>query len=88
MSTTCVETRRSLTALVDGSEFFEEYDADGVLLSKRLMEIHYALVSREEFEAMAKSVGFRVVSLHGDYCLSEFCETSPFMIWTLQKRRK
>ena len=41
----------------------------------------------EEFEAMVESIGFRVVSLHGDYAGSGFSETSPFMIWTLQKRK-
>jgi hypothetical protein len=61
---------------VDGCEFFEEYDADGVLRSKRLMEIHYALISREEFEAMIESIGFRVVSLHGDYAGSGYGEES------------
>jgi hypothetical protein len=70
---------------VDGCEFFEVYDADGLLRSKGLMEIHYALIGREEFEAMTESIGFRVVSLHGNYAGSEFCETSPFMIWTLQR---
>jgi SAM-dependent methyltransferase len=83
-----VEVRRPSTALVDGCEFFEEYDADGMMRSRRLMEIHYALISREEFGAMTESIGFRVVSLHGDYAGSKFCETSPFMIWTLQKRDK
>lgn len=80
-----IETRRPSTAIVDGCEFFEEYDADGVLRSKRLMEIHYALISREEFEAMIESIGFRVVSLHGDYAGSGYGEKSPFMIWTLER---
>jgi len=83
-----VEARRPSTAIVDGCEFFEEYDADGVLRCKRLMQIHYALISREEFEAMSESIGFRVVSLHEDYAGSGFSETSPFMIWTLQKCKK
>ncbi len=80
-----VEARRPSTAIVDGCEFFEEYDAGGVLRSKWLLEIHYALISREEFEAMIESIGFRVVSLHGDYAGSDFSETSPFMIWTLER---
>ncbi len=80
-----VEARRPSTAIVDGWEFFEEYDADGLLRSKRLMEIHYALISREEFEAMIESIGFKVVSLHGDYAGSDFFATSPFMIWTLER---
>jgi SAM-dependent methyltransferase len=83
-----VEARRPLTAIVDGCEFFEEYDADGLLRSKRLMEIHYALISREEFEGMIEPIGFRVVSLHGDYAGSDWHEASPFMIWKLQKSDK
>jgi len=80
-----VEARRPSSTIVDGCEFFEEYDADGVMCSRRLMEIHYALISRGEFEAMVESIGFRVDFLHGDYAGSDFSETSPFMIWMLER---
>lgn len=81
-----IENRDPSTAIVNGCEFFEEYDASGLLRSKRLLEIQYALISRTEFEAVAESIGFRSVSLYGDYSYSAFQSgTSPFMVWILQK---
>ena len=35
-------------------QFFEEYDAKGVLKLKRLLELHFRLSRREEFEEHAR----------------------------------
>ncbi len=70
--------------IVEGLEFFEEYDAKGILKSKRLMGLRFRLTWKEEFQELAKSVGFKVAALYGDYSYSEFHEeSSPFMIWVL-----
>jgi SAM-dependent methyltransferase len=67
-------------------EFFEEYDADGVKTSKRLMELHFRLSHRAEFEDLLKTTGFSVEAFYGDYSYQEFNEdSSPFMIWLLGK---
>ena len=72
--------------IVNALEFFEQYDADGVMTSKRLMELHFRLSSRAEFEELIKSTGFSVKALYGDYSYDEFNEeSSPFMIWSLEK---
>jgi SAM-dependent methyltransferase len=81
-----LENYDSDTHLVNGWEFFEEYDSNGILRSKRAVELHFRVVEKQEFEDLAKATGFKVVALYGDYACSTFDEaTSPFMIWVLQK---
>jgi SAM-dependent methyltransferase len=71
--------------IVSGLEFFEEYDANGVMQSKRAVELCFRIVEKREFEDLAASVGFKIAALYGDYSYSEFHEdTSPFMIWVLK----
>jgi SAM-dependent methyltransferase len=70
--------------VVEAMQFYEEYDAKGVLRSKRLLELHFRLSSRDEFEELAKAAGFKVKAFYGDYSYSEFKDDSPFMIWILE----
>ncbi len=70
--------------VVEAKQFYEEYDAKGILQCKRLLELHFRLTSKDEFEELAKSVGFHVKAFYGDYSYSEFREDSPFMIWVLE----
>jgi SAM-dependent methyltransferase len=75
--------------VVHALEFFEEYDTDGVMASRRLMDLHFRLSRRDEFEDLLKSTGFSVKALYGDYSYKEFDEeSSPFMIWLLGKSAK
>ncbi len=72
--------------VVEAMQFFEEYDAQGVLKSKRLMELHFRLSRKEDFEELAEAAGFEIRAFYGDYSFSEFNEaTSPYMIWKLRK---
>ncbi len=81
-----VESYDSETHVVNGLEFFEEYDANDVMQLKRAVELHFRIVEKCEFEALTASMGFKVTSLYGDYAYSEFRDdSSPFMIWVLQK---
>jgi SAM-dependent methyltransferase len=74
------------TRVVSVKEFFEQYDAAGILDSKRFTEIRFHLLEKPEFEAMYNRAGFELVSLYGDYARSAFDEErSPFMIWTLKR---
>ncbi len=67
-------------------QFFEEYDQNCGLRSKRLLELHFRLTGKEEFEAMAKEAGFRVKEFYGDYEYSQFqSESSPAMVWIMEK---
>jgi SAM-dependent methyltransferase len=73
--------------VVDAYEFFEEYDAKGVLKSKRLMELHFRLTPKDEFEEMAAAAGFSVKTVYGDYAYTEFDkEKSPSIVWLMEKR--
>lgn len=74
--------------LVEGMQFYEEYGGGGGLERKLLLDIRFALPARDEVEALAADVGFRVAALYGDYDYAPFHpETSPFMIWVLEKPR-
>jgi SAM-dependent methyltransferase len=70
--------------VVEAMQFYEEYDAKGILQSKRLLELHFRLSQKGEFEELAKAAGFKVKALYGDYAYSEFSDDSPAMIWLLE----
>jgi SAM-dependent methyltransferase len=73
-------------AMVDGVQLFEEYDEKGLMRARRLVDIHFRIIQKQEFENLARASGFGVISLIGDYSCSPFRESdSPFMIWKLQK---
>jgi SAM-dependent methyltransferase len=71
--------------VVEAMQFYEEYDKSGVLTSKRLLELHFRLSTRDEFEDLAEEAGFKIKAFYGDYQYSPFDEESPFMIWILEK---
>jgi len=73
--------------VVEIMQFYEEYDAKGVLKSKRLLEVHFRLSRKDEFEELAKAAGFHVRGLYGDYSYSEFNDNSRFMIWLMENAR-
>ena len=73
--------------VINGLEFFEEFDTEGILKSKRLMELRFRLSRRGEFEDLLKATGFSVKAFYGDYTYTDFDETSsPYMIWVLEKK--
>jgi hypothetical protein len=58
-----------------------------VLISKRLMELHFRLSHRDEFEDLLKATGYTIKAFYGDYSYTEFDElSSPYMIWVLEKK--
>jgi SAM-dependent methyltransferase len=72
--------------IVNGVEFFEEYNSSGILNFKRMVEFSFTLISKEEFEEMANSVGFKIKKVYGNYTCEGFNkENSPYLIWLLQK---
>ena len=71
---------------VNGLELFEEYSPAGILQSKRMIELHYRVVEKREFEELFATAGLEREALYGDYARAEFQEeSSPFMIWILRK---
>jgi ubiquinone/menaquinone biosynthesis C-methylase UbiE len=70
--------------LVKGFQFYELYNADGMMRSRRFVEIEFYVHTRESFEKLARSQGYIVKALYGDYDRKDFqAEKSPFMIWVL-----
>jgi SAM-dependent methyltransferase len=70
--------------VVEGKQFYEIYNDQGVLQSKRLLELQFRLTNRDEFEEAAKASGFRIKAFYRDYSYAEFKDDSPFMIWILE----
>ncbi len=82
-----METYDPDNKIVHGLQFFETYDVQGVLQSKRFMDIQFSILEQETFENLAKESGFKSLALYGDYSYGEFQPTtSPFMIWILGKK--
>ena len=74
------------TQLVQGHEFFEVYDREGLMLQRRLLPLSFRLTTHAEFEALVHQAGLKVAALYGDYSRAAFDPaTSPFMIWILVK---
>ena len=76
------ETYNPDSWMVNGMQFVEVYDAAGVMVEKRFVEIEFSLLAPSEFEAMAAAAGFTVAARFGDYQRAPFDpDTSPFVIW-------
>ncbi len=74
------------TCIVNGLQIYEEYDARGIMQSKRLVEFAFYLFQKGEFEELARSIGFKLEALYGDYTHAPYEEqTSPFMIFVFTK---
>ena len=72
--------------IVNGLQIFEIRDNKGIIQSETVLKIQFFLHTRNNFEELVKSEGFKVIALYGDYSYAEFVEnSSPFMIWILQK---
>jgi SAM-dependent methyltransferase len=83
---TAFETYDSMTRLVSGAQFYELYDASGLLDSKRCLDLQFYLHDHDSFEKLARSCGFETDCIYGDYSRSGFDpEKSPFMIWLFTK---
>jgi SAM-dependent methyltransferase len=72
--------------IVHGTQFYEGCDSQGEVVEKRQLNVSFYLFHRSQFEKLARTAGFKVVQLYGDYERSPFDEAkSPFMIWVLEK---
>lgn len=72
--------------VVSRQQFFEFFDSDGRLLEKRLLQMKFAFVEKDEFEQMAQDAGFRIAQLYGSYDRASFDPAqSPVMIWRFEK---
>lgn len=73
--------------LVDVKQFYEEYDAQGLMQRKRLLEMSFRIIDKADFAELAERAGLQVLNLYGDYAHNAYETTrSPFMIWHLTPR--
>lgn len=73
------------TRLVSGEQIYRIVSPQGDLISEWSVDILFHLHSRETFETLARSVGFEVEALYGDYSGGGYQpEQSPFMIFVLR----
>jgi len=73
--------------LVTGKQYYEFRNQYDQVISRFSVDIHFQLHSKEKFEALLFSQGFKRLALYGDYERNDFSpESSPFMIWVLGKR--
>ncbi len=71
--------------IVNGIQLFETYDHQGLLQSRRMTEIRFAVIEKEAFEHMAGQAGFSASALYGDYAYTNFSPAlSPYMIYILK----
>ncbi|MBI4675795.1 MAG: class I SAM-dependent methyltransferase [Chloroflexi bacterium] len=67
-------------------QFYETFDARGVMTQRRMVKIRFALIEHDEFLALARATGFETCVLYGNYDKTPFdAGTSPFMLWMLKK---
>lgn len=82
-----IETYDDRNQLVTGKQFYEFRNQYDQVISKFSLDIHFQLHTKEKFEALLFSQGFKLLALYGDYEHNDFSpKTSPFMIWVLGKR--
>ncbi|MHC4860983.1 MAG: class I SAM-dependent methyltransferase [Planctomycetota bacterium] len=81
-----VEEWETEGSVVKGTEWFQVHDETGRMVSELAHDFRHVLLGREEVEAMAAAVGFRVAALYGDYEYSEFrADESPSMVWVFER---
>jgi SAM-dependent methyltransferase len=82
------ETLEEDSGVVDRVQLYEFFDASNNLRAKRVLPMRFALITRSEFAELASAAGLVPVVLYGDYHRGEYQEdSSPFMIWILEKER-
>ena len=83
------ETLDEDSSVVGRIQLYEFFDASNNLRTKRVLPMRFSLITRSEFAEQANAAGLVPVALYGDYHRGEFLEdSSPFMIWILEKVRR
>jgi ubiquinone/menaquinone biosynthesis C-methylase UbiE len=75
-----------VTNVARSTQTYRIYDSRGELQDERVQDVQFALIGPDVFASLAESAGFTVIDVLGDYDGSTFSlESSPYMIWILQK---
>lgn len=72
------------TGVVSGEQIYELRRGEEAPYEMRVLPVRFALLARSDFEALARSTGWTIRALHGDYGCTPFDDaSSPFMIFNL-----
>jgi hypothetical protein len=83
------ETLDESSGVVDRVQLYEFFDASNDLCAKRVLPMRFALIDRSGYAKLAEAADFVPVALYGDYDRGEYIEeSSPFMVWVLEKTRR
>ena len=83
------ETLDESSGVVDRLQYYEFFDASNEQRAKRVLPMRFALVDRISFSELVIAAGFVPVALYGDYGRGEYLEeSSPFMVWILEKAKR
>jgi SAM-dependent methyltransferase len=86
LTMSAVETYDANENIINRKQFYEMYDYNGTLQSKRVLEMPFSLINYSDLENMATEVGYKVKTVYGDYDRADYdIEKSRFMIWVLER---
>jgi len=71
---------------VKGMPFYEIYNSNHVLVDKQFLDIHFSLISRDDYEEMVTNTGFVIKEIFGDYDYNPYSEDGMFMNFVLTKK--
>jgi SAM-dependent methyltransferase len=72
--------------VVEGTQSIEIFDASGLPVESRRIDLVFSLVSPDDIVELAEAAGFRLLATHGDYAGGDFDEdSSPSLIIDLEK---
>ena len=73
--------------IVSGFQSYEIFDANNIMVEKRVLDICFKPISDSELKDMINNLGLEISATYGDYSYSRFDEeTSDFMIYKIVKR--
>ena len=74
------------TGLARSRQHFRIYNVRRELVNDHMQEVQFALITEASFRDLLCLSGFEVLQVFGDYDASPYDhDSSPFMIWTMQK---
>ncbi len=74
--------------LISGTQFYEIYDSNNLMVEKRSLDIRFSVITKEEICRMAKKAGFSLKAVYGDYEPYHYDEKSTYMNLLFVKGKK
>lgn len=74
--------------MITGTQFYEIYDSNNRLTEKRLLDIRFSVITKEDICKTARDAGFSLKGAYGDYEPNHYDENSMFMNLIFMKRKR